>query len=280
MYRCLIANNQANTGPAFSLYPTVLYTLDHLTIADNYAHEPDRTELFYITTYNATITNSIISTPQLGLLSYDLTGNNGPYLSYCLIHMPNPMDFNCAGNNLIFDDPLFVNPANGDYRLSLDSPAIDAGNPGFPHDDDGSITDLGAFGVGMTSSHGPEISIPDIAVLPGDTLFIPVIFDGSQDNGIMSIQGQIVLPDIVSSLVDVYLVASSGPDLNSWSFVHNHVGDTLKFAMAGATAFSGPTPLFEMKLAIQEGIESCWCGCFRWQHCCRRCTTWRFKFKR
>lgn len=44
-------------------------------------------------------------------------------------------------------DPLFVNPAHGDYRLSADSPCIDAGDPAVAYLDlDGSPNDLGAWG--------------------------------------------------------------------------------------------------------------------------------------
>ena len=46
----------------------------------------------------------------------------------------------------IFCDPMFVGPENGDYRLTLGSPCIDAGNPDL-QDADGSISDIGAYGV-------------------------------------------------------------------------------------------------------------------------------------
>jgi len=45
----------------------------------------------------------------------------------------------------IDDDPLFVDPANGDYHLTANSPCIDAGDPNSPFDPDGTITDMGAF---------------------------------------------------------------------------------------------------------------------------------------
>lgn len=42
-------------------------------------------------------------------------------------------------------DPRFVNAAAGDYRLVLGSAAIDAGDPTWPHDPDGSVADIGPF---------------------------------------------------------------------------------------------------------------------------------------
>ena len=42
-------------------------------------------------------------------------------------------------------DPLFEDPANGDYHLTEYSPCIDAGDPTSPFDPDGTIADMGAF---------------------------------------------------------------------------------------------------------------------------------------
>ena len=42
-------------------------------------------------------------------------------------------------------DPLFVDPVNGDYHLTENSPCIDAGDPTSPLDPDGTIADMGAY---------------------------------------------------------------------------------------------------------------------------------------
>ena len=50
-------------------------------------------------------------------------------------------------NGNISGDPLFMDPENGDFRLRLDSPCMDAGNPDPIYDDpDGSRNDMGAYG--------------------------------------------------------------------------------------------------------------------------------------
>ncbi|MFQ6610347.1 MAG: hypothetical protein ACE5D7_06040, partial [Fidelibacterota bacterium] len=46
-------------------------------------------------------------------------------------------------SNSIYDDPDFV--SSSDYHLLSDSPCIDAGNPNFQLDPDGSVKDIGAY---------------------------------------------------------------------------------------------------------------------------------------
>jgi len=42
-------------------------------------------------------------------------------------------------------NPCFVDTTNGDYHLQSNSPCIDAGDPNYPLDPDGTIADMGAF---------------------------------------------------------------------------------------------------------------------------------------
>ncbi len=45
----------------------------------------------------------------------------------------------------IDEDPLFVDPDEGDYHLAVDSPCIDTGDPEFEPDPDGTRADMGAI---------------------------------------------------------------------------------------------------------------------------------------
>lgn len=50
-----------------------------------------------------------------------------------------------AGEGNIDSDPMFVDPANGDFNLLAGSPCINAGDPDGPLDPDGTTADIGAY---------------------------------------------------------------------------------------------------------------------------------------
>ena len=57
----------------------------------------------------------------------------------------------------IDSDPLFLDPENGDFHLTENSPCIDAGDPDSPLDPDGTIADMGAFYFNQNSSINEEL---------------------------------------------------------------------------------------------------------------------------
>ncbi|MFH1733713.1 MAG: hypothetical protein ABIE92_03305 [bacterium] len=90
--------------------------------------------------------------------------NNATYLPECYGDVN--FDYSCSsifmpGTGNIVEDPLLVDPGNKDYRLTADSPCIDAGNPASPFDPDNTIADMGAFyfdqGLGVPQN---EASVP------------------------------------------------------------------------------------------------------------------------
>ncbi len=56
------------------------------------------------------------------------------------------------GEGCIDSDPLFFDPGNSDFHLTIGSPCIDAGDPTAPPDPDGTVVDMGAFPFLQTES--------------------------------------------------------------------------------------------------------------------------------
>lgn len=86
---------------------------------------------------NAIVTNSVLSSSQSAV--YELYENSTISFDYCLSDTE-PL----AGEGNINADPLFVDPDKDDFNLQDNSPCIDAGDPFFPSDPEGSRTDIGA----------------------------------------------------------------------------------------------------------------------------------------
>ena len=72
-------------------------------------------------------------------------GGNGMPPEYGIITTVNTNGDSCDIYNNIFLDPMFVDPAGGDFGFQWGSPCIDAGDPASPLDPDSTIADIGAF---------------------------------------------------------------------------------------------------------------------------------------
>jgi len=72
-----------------------------------------------------------------------------------------------AGN--INADPLFVNPAAGDFHLQATSPCINAGDPASPLDPDGTRADMGALPFWHVRA-----ALPVFQTWPGTSILVPV----------------------------------------------------------------------------------------------------------
>jgi len=98
----------------------------------------------------------------------------------------------------INEDPLFVDPTNGDYHLTASSPCIDAGDPSLPLDPDGTIADMGAFyfdqNVGIENSelHAAKYSLSNYPnpFNPATTLYFSIPEETNVDLSIYNIKGQ------------------------------------------------------------------------------------------
>ncbi len=90
------------------------------------------------------INNIIVNNTGVGFQYDQIAGSPFPITDYNDVweNSPNYSGFT-PGTHSISDDPLFVGA--GDYFLTVDSPCIDAGDPTFPLDPDGTTADMGAY---------------------------------------------------------------------------------------------------------------------------------------
>jgi len=82
---------------------------------------------------------------------------------------------NWFGTGCIEDDPLFLDPDNGDFHLTIGSPCINTGDPSSPPDPDGSQADMGAYYFQQSNIEDCEITIPDVIGLQGEFFQLDII---------------------------------------------------------------------------------------------------------
>ncbi|MCK4653703.1 MAG: right-handed parallel beta-helix repeat-containing protein [Candidatus Cloacimonetes bacterium] len=134
--------------------------IENNTIADNnfggMLHQANSDSL-------TVINNIIVNNSGVGFQYDQITGSPFPIADYNDVwgNTTNYMNLT-PGEHSISEDPLFV--GTGDYHLTADSPCIDAGDPAFPLDPDGTIADMGAFYYNQTGLND-NIIIPTDAHL-------------------------------------------------------------------------------------------------------------------
>jgi len=119
-------------------------SFESVTIANNHAD----TEAGGVYCYDSSpsLVNTIIS-DNSGNFGIYVNGTGDPAIEYSdLFNNDSGNYYGCSlGIGCIEVNPLFVDATNGDYHLTSNSSCIDAGDPSFPLDPDGTITDMGAF---------------------------------------------------------------------------------------------------------------------------------------
>jgi uncharacterized repeat protein (TIGR02543 family) len=143
---CVLSGNTANYGGG--AYGA---TLNNCVLSDN------RAEYYGGGADEATLNNCIVWGNSAGWQHPAVRNSN---CQYCCL------DETVAGTGNIFEDPLFVAPANGDYRLKSGSPCIDAGWIPWREDLDtdldgnprwvGAQIDMGAYEYQQNSAPSPE----------------------------------------------------------------------------------------------------------------------------
>ncbi len=118
---------------------------DHVTVANN---APGG--LYFDTRGYPKIINSIVSSNYLYGIRINGTTFGSTIIAIGYSDIDNAIQLIGAASyddlgGIIQEDPLFVDPVNQNYHLMEGSPCIDAGDPNYPLDPDGTITDMGAF---------------------------------------------------------------------------------------------------------------------------------------
>ena len=117
------------------------------------------------------------------------------------------------GEGNIDANPFFCNNGSGDYTLAENSPCIDAGDPNSPLDPDGTIADMGAFGVGCEAINLAPVltTIEDQQIVEDSVLTIGVSATSILGYS-MSFNATSDTSDVEVSLEDTNLTAT--PSLN------------------------------------------------------------------
>jgi len=148
----------------------------------------------------------------------------------------------------IFVDPLFVNAASYNFSLQPLSPCIDAGDPDFPNDPDGTCADMGAYYF-----HQVNVSMPDMEIFRKDTIIIPIEMKLPEDYSYSSVRLEI------NGGLNEFVFIGLSPDMGQvveagWTFYHNETDTSLLIVGAGANSITTDGDLIYLELYVPETV--------------------------
>ncbi|MFH1421154.1 MAG: right-handed parallel beta-helix repeat-containing protein [Planctomycetota bacterium] len=127
---CSITNNMSDYGGGMSIYAAAP-VITNCTIVDNSALEYGGGVYYYGENNGTIINNSVIWGNTVGGAGNQIFADSALTLNNCN-YSTNATDVAGEGtitaNSCIHSDPLFINPANLNFRLQISSPCIDSGN--------------------------------------------------------------------------------------------------------------------------------------------------------
>jgi parallel beta-helix repeat protein len=157
------------------------------------------------------------------------------------------------GANDLSVDPLFVDTASEDYRLSTTSLCIDAGNPNVKYNDnDGSRNDIGAFGgpyadSAWTHADRRSLALDSVTASLRDTVQVTITGEGMK--GVTGIDVTISFDPSMLQIIN----ASSGDAARSFSLARTALDfGTVNLSLKsskGITADAGE--LIKLSIAVQ-----------------------------
>ncbi len=165
LYRVVICNNTATwAGAGVYLTSCSEPTFTNVTITENNSYDSDNYAGFQLAhDASPTLVNCILwnNTPQEILLT-----------SVCSIDITySDIKGGWTGVGNMNIDPLFVNPLDGDFHLTTESPCIDSGDPNSPPDPDGSISDIGSYYFDPNYFYANFTASPTVGEVPLEVYF-------------------------------------------------------------------------------------------------------------
>ena len=233
----VLYNNGAIDGGAIYFY-SGNNIADHLSFYNNFASSGSSVGRWYYS--EDQITNSILWNSDIPS-TYQLPWDNCAIFS-CL------SDNTIFGEGVIHQNPLWIDPDNGDFRLSDDSPCIDAGNPESPADPDGSRTDLGAYWVGTNFFQGQiQLSVRRGLAFVGIPGKFEIDVDVLPREPILTLAGSIRLPNaLVDEVLSIEVVEGGPADHENWEVYWIQNGNNLAFSAAGSSSLQNTGALFQV----------------------------------
>jgi hypothetical protein len=175
MVGCTIDDNFAYSvwGIAMHIDNCDSLIMDHCNILNNRGGISESGLAFYSNTHFI-LTNSIFKGQSNGdvyfhnadyaSVAYNDFYSNYPFYGDVPPGLGTLMQINANGDSCdvfsnIYLDPLFVDFPGGDYHLTEASPCIDAGDPAYPLDPDGTTADMGTFYFDQTTALDPAQNV-------------------------------------------------------------------------------------------------------------------------
>ncbi|UCC79132.1 MAG: carboxypeptidase regulatory-like domain-containing protein [Candidatus Zixiibacteriota bacterium] len=175
--RNIIYNNWAHRAAGIAMELCYNSGIYNNTFVSNSSYTPTKGNLTCLSTQNITASNNIFAFNNEYAI-YNEYANVNFVTSYNDVFGNSPGDYyNCSpGVGSISLDPLFIDRDNHDFRIALDSPCINAGDPGLPYDPDGTTSDIGAFYYNLEPGFGYITGIvTDRYGVPVESVLVSII---------------------------------------------------------------------------------------------------------
>ncbi|NOR17758.1 hypothetical protein GQ543_08650, partial [candidate division WOR-3 bacterium] len=224
---CALFDNFSNQGGGgITINGTGSLTIEHCTINGNDTGNGVGSGIWLRMTPTANVSNSIIANNNDGYailnnsgaltVEYsDFYGNSSGDIwgnvptGFGVLDRVNYNGDSCDCYYDIFMDPMFVDTLNRDFHLTVGSPCIDAGDPAFTYDPDGTITDIGAYWFNQTGVAERPIVKSLEHFVPGATVFAgSLILPQGKSCKVFDITGRVVMPDKIKP--GIYFIEVDG----------------------------------------------------------------------